>query len=73
MIFGSRQFELKLSNPCATVVMNKTLFSVRQKMVAEVFENVESYVKNDLANNKPYKRAKNYNYSYSPIAIELAG
>ena len=31
---------------------------------------MEQYVKNDLPKSKPYRRSKNYNYNYSPMAIE---
>lgn len=43
---------------------------LRQKMVSEVLENVENYVKNDLNNGKPYRRVKNYNYNYGMMAAE---
>jgi hypothetical protein len=69
MILHSKQFELKLSNPCATTITNKSLFSVRQKMIKEVFDNIENYVKNDLPKGKPYHRLKNYSYNYSPIVF----
>ena len=69
MILNSKQFELKMSNPCASVIQNKSLYMLRQKMVNEVLDNIENYVKNDLQDSKPYKRIKNYNYNYNSIAI----
>jgi hypothetical protein len=70
MIFNSKQFELKLSNPCGSVGLNKNLATLRQKMVGEVLENIESYVKKELVQGKGYKRVKNYNYNYWPMAEE---
>lgn len=64
MIFCSKQFDLSLVNPSGSVVGNKTLYSLRQKMVQEVLENVESYVKNEMGQNRPYRRVKPYNYGY---------
>lgn len=64
MILCTRQFELKLSNPCGTVIMNKNLFVLRQRMVQEMLENIENFVKTDLPKGTQYKRLKGYSYSY---------
>jgi hypothetical protein len=69
MILNSKQFELKPSNPTVSVIANKNLYSMRQKMLGQIFDNIESYVKEDLPKGRPYKRTRNYNFNFLPIVV----
>lgn len=67
LIIRAKEFELLCSFPCQNTIANKSLNSNRAKMVGEVLENVENWVKGGI--DKSYRRKKNYGYNYEPFEI----
>lgn len=68
LIIHSKQFELLPSFPNKSSLINKSLRSLRQKLIVEVFNNIENWIGSGIS--KEYKRKKAYNCDYQPFKIE---
>lgn len=65
LIISSKQFELLPAVPSLSTLANKSLLAMRVKMLNEIFDNIETWINNGVGN--PYRRKKNYGYSYYPL------
>lgn len=68
LVINSKQFELLPSFPSRSSLQNKSLNSLRKKLLGEIFANVESWMGEGVS--KEYKRKKNYACDYCLFRVE---